>query len=157
MNLLTMTFRCLLAALAALWACSAAAQRQDILLNNDWQFRFSHQVQRGTESRVDLPHTWNAQDALSGKMDYKRGIGNYEKKIFIKPEWQGKRLFLRFEGANSVATVFVNKKFVGEHRGWIWSICVRDNRQSGVWKRELCSRKGEQWRTTRRNATCWRL
>lgn len=117
MNLLTMTFRCLLAALAALWACSAAAQRQDILLNNDWQFRFSHQVQRGTESRVDLPHTWNAQDALSGKMDYKRGIGNYEKKIFIKPEWQGKRLFLRFEGANSVATVFVNKKFVGEHRG----------------------------------------
>lgn len=27
--------------------------------------------------------------ALSGKIDYKRGIGNYEKKLFIRPEWQG--------------------------------------------------------------------
>ena len=51
------------------------AERQDILLNNQWKFRFSHQVQKGTEVRVDLPHTWNAQDALSGKIDYKRGIG----------------------------------------------------------------------------------
>ena len=33
---------------------------------------------------VSLPHTWNAQDALSGKVDYKRGIGNYEKRIFIR-------------------------------------------------------------------------
>lgn len=57
------------------------AQRQDILLNDNWKFRFSHQVQKGSEIRVDLPHTWNAQDALSGKIDYKRGIGNYEKKL----------------------------------------------------------------------------
>ena len=49
------------------------AQRQDILLNDNWKFRFSHQVQKGSEIRVDLPHTWNAQDALSGKIDYKRG------------------------------------------------------------------------------------
>ena len=81
-----------------LYGMSMFAQRQDILLNNDWNFRFSHQVQKGTEVRVDLPHTWNAQDALGGKHDYKRGIGNYTKKIFIRPEWQGKRLFLRFEG-----------------------------------------------------------
>ena len=27
---------------------SMFAQRQDILLNNDWNFRFSHQVQKGT-------------------------------------------------------------------------------------------------------------
>ena len=40
-------------------------RQQDILLNNDWNFRFSHQVQKGTGVRVDLPHTWNAQDALS--------------------------------------------------------------------------------------------
>ena len=53
------------------------AQRQDILLNDNWKFRFSHQVQKGSEIRVDLPHTWNTQDALSGKIDYKRGIGNY--------------------------------------------------------------------------------
>ena len=96
---------------------SMFAQRQDILLNNDWNFRFSHQVQKGTEVRVDLPHTWNAQDALSGKIDYKRGIGNYEKNLFIRSEWKGKRLFIRFEGVNNIADVFINRRHIGEHRG----------------------------------------
>ena len=100
-----------------LYGMSMFAQRQDILLNNDWNFRFSHQVQKGTEVRVDLPHTWNAQDALSGKMDYKRGIGNYEKNLFIRSEWKGKRLFIRFEGVNNIADVFVNRRHIGEHRG----------------------------------------
>ena len=100
-----------------LYGMSKFAQRQDILLNNDWNFRFSHQVQKGTEVRVDLPHTWNAQDALSGKIDYKRGIGNYEKNLFIRPEWKGKRLFIRFEGVNNIADVFINRRHIGEHRG----------------------------------------
>lgn len=93
------------------------ADRYVVCLNENWSFRFSHQVNKGTARRVDLPYTWNAQDALSGKVDYKRGIGNYEKRIFIKPEYQGKRLFLRFEGVNTVASVFVNRKYAGEHRG----------------------------------------
>ena len=100
-----------------LYGMSMFAQRQDILLNNDWNFRFSHQVQKGTEVRVDLPHTWNAQDALSGKIDYKRGLGNYEKNLFIRPEWKGKRLFIRFEGVNNIADVFINRRHIGEHRG----------------------------------------
>ena len=100
-----------------LYGMSMFAQRQDILINNDWNFRFSHQVQKGTEVRVDLPHTWNAQDALSGKIDYKRGIGNYEKNLFIRPEWKGKRLFIRFEGVNNIADVFINRRHIGEHRG----------------------------------------
>lgn len=103
--------------LLMLYGMSMFAQRQDILLNNDWNFRFSHQVQKGTEVRVDLPHTWNAQNALSGKIDYKRGIGNYEKNLFIRPEWKGKRLFIRFEGVNNIADVFINRRHIGEHRG----------------------------------------
>lgn len=103
--------------LLMLYGMSMFAQRQDILLNNDWNFRFSHQVQKGTEVRVDLPHTWNAQDALSGKIDYKRGIGNYEKNLFIRPEWKGKRFFIRFEGVNNIADVFINRRHIGEHRG----------------------------------------
>ncbi|MDL2322868.1 glycoside hydrolase family 2 protein [Bacteroidales bacterium OttesenSCG-928-A17] len=93
------------------------ASRKEILLNDHWNFRFSWQVQKNSERRVDLPHTWNAQDALSGKQDYFRGIGNYRKKIDIPADWEGKRLFLRFEGANTVTNLFVNQKHVGEHRG----------------------------------------
>ena len=98
-------------------ALNLYSERNIIKLNDNWSFLFSHQVNKGTARRIDLPHTWNAQDALSGKVDYKRGIGNYEKRIFIKPEYQGKRLFLRFEGVNTVASVFVNRKYAGEHRG----------------------------------------
>lgn len=98
-------------------ALNLYAERNIVCLNENWSFRFSHQVNKGTARRVDLPHTWNAQDALSGKVDYKRGIGNYEKRIFIKSEYQGKRLFLRFEGVNTVASVFVNRKYAGGHRG----------------------------------------
>ena len=102
---------------AAAFSMQMLAQREDKLINQDWSFRFSHQVNANATRRVDLPHTWNAQDALGGKYDYKRGIGNYTKKIFIRPEWQSKRLFLRFEGANCVSNVFVNGKHIGEHRG----------------------------------------
>lgn len=101
----------------ALCSIMVSAQRESILLNQDWKFRFSHQVEKNTERRVDLPHTWNAQDALVGKMDYKRGIGNYRKVIFVPEDWKGKRLFLRFEGANTVSNLFMNGRHVGEHRG----------------------------------------
>lgn len=100
-----------------LLSTSLFASRKEILLNNDWNFRFSHQVQRNSGHRVNLPHTWNSGDALSGKQDYYRGMGNYDKKLFVKPEWEGKRLFLRFEGVNTIATVFINSVCLGEHRG----------------------------------------
>ncbi|MDF9831143.1 glycoside hydrolase family 2 TIM barrel-domain containing protein [Parabacteroides sp. PF5-6] len=93
------------------------AARKQILLNENWNFRFSWQVQKNSERRVDLPHTWNAQDALAGEQDYFRGVGNYRKMIDIPEEWKGKRLFLRFEGANTVTNLFINQQHVGEHRG----------------------------------------
>ncbi|BEG98979.1 beta-glucuronidase LacZ4 [Bacteroides sedimenti] len=99
------------------FSLSASGSRIDLLLNDNWSFRFSHNVSDFKGQRVDLPHTWNTVDALSGKLDYKRGIGNYEKKLFVNPEWKGKRLFLRFEGVNTIANVLVNGKHIGEHRG----------------------------------------
>jgi len=93
------------------------ASRKQILLNDNWNFRFSWQVQKNSERRVDLPHTWNAQDALAGNQDYYRGIGNYRKMIDIPEDLKGKRLYLRFEGANTVTNLFINQKHVGEHRG----------------------------------------
>lgn len=114
MKNLRLTFSVLLAAAMSL---PAVAQRENILLNQDWNFRFSHQVNHNSVRRVDLPHTWNAQDALSGKIDYKRGIGNYTKRLSVPAQWKGKRLFLRFQGANSVSNVFINGRHIGEHRG----------------------------------------
>lgn len=94
-----------------------SAKRQYLPLNKGWEFGFSHNMQLGKNQKVNLPHTWNAQDALAGKVDYKRGIGNYTKKIIVRNEWKGKRLFIRFGGANTITNLFVNGKQVGEHRG----------------------------------------
>ena len=67
-----------IALLLVLCSTSLFASRKEILLNNDWNFRFSHQVQRNSGQRVDLPHTWNSGDALIGTQDYYRGMGNYD-------------------------------------------------------------------------------
>ena len=105
------------ALLAAGTAGSFASSRQTIPLNSDWQFRFSHEVNNSDSRRVDLPHTWNASDALVGKIDYKRGIGNYTKTIPVGEDFRGKRLYVKCDGANSVCNLFVNGRHVGEHRG----------------------------------------
>ncbi|MDE5688632.1 MAG: glycoside hydrolase family 2 protein [Paramuribaculum sp.] len=105
---------CLL--LSILCLQQSAAGRCTLPFNDNWNFRFAHQVS-GPGHRVNLPHTWNSGDALSGNSDYYRGTGIYEKHLTLNPEWSGKRIFLRFEGANEVADVFVNDRFVGEHRG----------------------------------------
>lgn len=45
---------------AAAFSMQMLAQREDKLINQDWSFRFSHQVNANAARRVDLPHTWNA-------------------------------------------------------------------------------------------------
>jgi beta-galactosidase len=71
---------------------------------------------RVTSQPVTLPHTWNGDDALKG-LDYVRGKGTYTRTIAPSPDWRGRRVFIRFEGANTVADITVNGKHVGQHRG----------------------------------------
>ena len=46
--------------------------RKNVKLMDGWKFSKPGQQ----ELTVDLPHTWNSGDALSGKQDYYRGMGN---------------------------------------------------------------------------------
>lgn len=105
---------CLLALLAAV---PLRAQRLRQPLDDGWHFRLSCEVDRRAGRCVALPHTWNAQDALSGDAAYLRGVGNYTRMLHVPAEWRGRRLFLRFEGANTVADLFVNGRHRGTHRG----------------------------------------
>jgi len=65
---------------------------------------------------VNLPHTWNREDFMSDR-GYRRGYGSYRKELEIPKEYVGKRLFLKFDGAGSVANVFINSNHLGEHKG----------------------------------------
>lgn len=102
--------------LVLLLAGGSVFGRETVSLNQAWRFTQGWEVRSNVFSEVTLPHTWNT-DALSGKADYYRGLANYEKTVDIPAEWQGKRLFLRFKGVNTVANVFINGKHTAEHRG----------------------------------------
>ena len=101
-----------------------AQSREVISINENWNFSNSVETPRGLGwgasraglTSVNLPHTWNSTDYLSAG-GYRRGVGSYRKNLFISDQYKGKRLFLKFEGVGTVSTVFVNSKFIGEHKG----------------------------------------
>lgn len=91
----------------------SASARESYNISRDWKF-FTHSENQS--QLVNLPHQWNL-DALSGRTDYFRGNGNYMRYIDAKPEWKDKRVFIRFGGANLVADLLINGRYVGRHKG----------------------------------------
>lgn len=97
--------------------------RQKISFNSGWLFSkgdkdasLPDKVTLGWQS-VQFPHTWNDKDVLAdGERGYYRGIGWYKKNFNLQPE-EGRRYFLRFEGVNQEAEIFVNGKSAGKHIG----------------------------------------
>jgi beta-galactosidase len=93
-------------------------------INEKWSFSNGIRTPRGlgwggsqnAPTIVNLPHTWNSNDFMSDG-GYRRGYGSYSKDLEIPAEYKGKRLFLRFEGAGSIANVFINSNHLGEHKG----------------------------------------
>jgi beta-galactosidase len=83
---------------------------EDTLSNTGWQ-------------NLNLPHIWNAQDAPLTK-DYYRGIGWYRKTFSLSQIYTdtggnatNRRFFIQFDGANHTADVYLNGKYLGQHRG----------------------------------------
>ncbi len=106
----------LLLILLLLLSLPAAAQRTVYPLNDAWFFALRHENSSDAARGVTLPHTWNG-DALAGDAAYLRTTGDYLRRLYLPAEWQGRRLFLKFYGAQSEAQLFVNGRYAGEHRG----------------------------------------
>jgi beta-galactosidase len=66
---------------------------------------------------VDLPHTWNARDATDLVPGYRRGASWYRRMLDVHAYPAGSRLRLRFDGASTVADVYVNGRRMGGHVG----------------------------------------
>lgn len=97
--------------------CICAVHSREVVdINRSWRFSPGWEVKANIFTEVNLPHTWN-MDALSGKTDYYRGLGNYEKNLTIPAEYKGKKLFLKFYGVANVSNIFINGKHAQEHRG----------------------------------------
>lgn len=101
---------------------TAFAQRQEKTINDGW--RFMQQDVAGAEQtgfndkqweNISVPHSWNS-DAYVVK-NYHRGAAWYRRSLFIPQSDSDKQLFIRWEGVNHSASVYINGQFIGEHKG----------------------------------------
>ncbi len=116
-------FACALFA-GRLLAADDAPIRRTAPLTEDWGFRCGAEsgpaAQAGEVAGwpvVRLPHTWNATDGADGGGDYARGAGWYVRRFRVDPAWAQRRVFIQFDGANRVATVYLNGQKIGTHAG----------------------------------------
>lgn len=97
--------------------------RKVINLKQSWKFSkqdegdakdISYNDQNWEE--LSLPHTWNAIDGANGN-EYYRGACWYRKVLTLPALDQNKQVYIEFQGANSVADVYLNGQYLGQHRG----------------------------------------
>ena len=62
---------------------------------------------------VTLPHTWNTEADCS----YHRGACLYTRELNLEKSLLNRDLYLEFLGVNSVASVYLNDRLLGTHRG----------------------------------------
>lgn len=86
---------------------------QSKTINSGWQFSEN----KTTWQTVNIPHTWNQDDAFDDTPGYRRGLGYYQKHVFISSEEKDNNHYLKFNAVNQEATVFINGKEIGNHRG----------------------------------------
>lgn len=96
---------------------TVAATREVIPFNTGWTFNYVFDHNKNlADQPITIPHTWNAKEVMQ-KASYQRTSGVYRNELFAPASWANKRVFLYFEGVNSVADVFINKKYAGQHKG----------------------------------------
>jgi beta-galactosidase len=98
--------------------------RQHVSLNADWHFNkgdasnaAAPDFADGSWETVSVPHTWNAKDGQDGGNNYYRGEAWYRRHVAVGDELKGRSLFLRFEGINRKAEIYVNGALLGSHAG----------------------------------------
>ena len=125
-------------ALLCCLACSLiyAQSREIISFNNNWKFfkvnnsTFFSEFPNGADyyesqgqwtsvevfEAINLPHTYNKEDMQLDR-NFFEGKGIYKKKFTVDASKKSKRTFIKFEGVGSVAQLYVNKTYIGEHKG----------------------------------------
>ena len=96
-----------------------STMRNILNINGSWDFFKNACAPDVTEGgiKVDLPHTWNAEDGFDGGNDYFRGSCVYKKTIAKSELPEAEKYFLELRGANSSADVFVNGEKLCHHDG----------------------------------------
>lgn len=91
----------------------APSYSQKYTINEGWTFKMDGIAPH----QVSLPHTWNALDAQDDTPGFRRALGTYSRLLKVPASYAGKNVYMHFEGANQVTTVYIDQQQVGTHRG----------------------------------------
>ena len=72
-------------------ALSFHSYSQSKVINSGWQFS----EDQSNWQTVNIPHTWNKTDAFDDLRGYRRGLGYYQKQVFIPLEESDKIHYLK--------------------------------------------------------------
>ena len=99
-------------------------RKQWINLNGEWEFQFDENVcgkakhfeQQHLEEKITVPFCPESKLSGIGNTDFHNCVW-YRREITIPDEWSGKRVILHFGAVDYEATVYVNGKEIGIHKG----------------------------------------
>lgn len=130
------------------WYSLSASPRIEKSINANWTFNYCPENdgdQKGFEKPyfddskwpvVYLPHTWQTYETTQELHPYIRsasqdddpywwtGWGCYRKHLVIGRQYQDQKIYLEFDGVQKYAKIFLNGKFLGDHKGGFTSFYV---------------------------------
>lgn len=123
-NRLNPIFICLILGFGAINAQnSESLVRSKVNINLDWKY-LENDAKNLSEinntkdwKAINLPHSWNSQDATDNEPGYRRSASWYKKNLVIESIDADKIYQLYFEGANITTKVYVNGQEAGGHIG----------------------------------------
>jgi beta-galactosidase len=101
-------------------------------INESWSFykgKLKNPFDKASEAsweKVTIPHSWNTKDILDDEKGYYRGEAWYKKTMTIPQIYENQQVFLLFEAANQVASLFINGEPVGEDHIGGYTTFARD-------------------------------
>ncbi len=117
-------------------AANQNSQSIEKTINSQWTFNYfpASDQAKGIElpefddSRwpaISLPHTWGTYETTGqlfnvpeAEINYwKTGWGWYRKHFSVNRDFSGRKIFVEFAGARKDCKVWINGKYVGEHKG----------------------------------------
>lgn len=94
------------------FASYTLSAREVFNLNEGWHFSSSFNTTKEYKL-INLPHVWCKGDQSISQT----GLCYYLKEFKVPSQFSTKKIYLRFGGVGSVATLYINGKYVSEHKG----------------------------------------
>lgn len=85
----------------------------NIGINEEW---YSVNLDDSNWEDINVPGTWNEGQNVSVDWNYE-GVGWYRRRFNLPESWQGENLRLKFLAVYLIADVWINGKYLGNHKG----------------------------------------